>query len=342
MILDDRTSRPGRYVVAVVVLVDHRRLDGTWPAATARPARARSSTRSPTRCWSSAAVGSWCSAGRFSWLPVVLIAVREIVISVFRSYWGRRGLAVPASKLAKFKTFLQLGAVGLGHAAADSPTSTWLADAPLWLGVVVGAGQRPRSTSSPARGRRPRCARLTTLRRVGPRRLEPRSRYRAAMRCEVVAIGTELLLGQIVDTNSSWIGEQLALAGIDSHFQTKVGDNLDRIVAALALALDRSDAVICCGGLGPTQDDITREAIAAGHGRRARARRGPRRPDPQMFGGRGRHMPDEQPAQASVPDGRRASSTTQPGTAPGLRRAPSRRQGHLRGARACRRRCRRW
>ena len=47
------------------------------------------------------------------------------------------------------------------------------------------------------------------------------------MRCEVVAVGTELLLGQIVDTNSSWIGEQLALAGIDSHFQTKVGDNLE-------------------------------------------------------------------------------------------------------------------
>jgi len=78
-----------------------------------------------------------------------------------------------------------------------------------------------------------------------------------------VAVGTELLLGQIVDTNSSWIGEQLALAGIDSHFQTKVGDNLGRITAALELALDRSDAVIVCGGLGPTPDDITREAIAA-------------------------------------------------------------------------------
>ncbi|MEZ5176963.1 MAG: CinA family protein [Acidimicrobiales bacterium] len=82
------------------------------------------------------------------------------------------------------------------------------------------------------------------------------------MRCEVVAIGTELLLGQIVDTNSSWIGEQLALAGIDSHFQTKVGDNLDRMVAVLEAALERSDAVIVCGGLGPTQDDITRDAIA--------------------------------------------------------------------------------
>ena len=64
------------------------------------------------------------------------------------------------------------------------------------------------------------------------------------MRCEVVAIGTELLLGQIVDTNSSVIGEALAAAGIDSLYQTKVGDNLERIVGALRLALDRSDAVI--------------------------------------------------------------------------------------------------
>ena len=82
------------------------------------------------------------------------------------------------------------------------------------------------------------------------------------MICEVVAVGTELLLGQIVDTNSSFIGEQLALAGIDSMFQTKVGDNRSRIAAALRLALERSDAVIVCGGLGPTQDDITREVIA--------------------------------------------------------------------------------
>ena len=57
------------------------------------------------------------------------------------------------------------------------------------------------------------------------------------MRCEVVAIGTELLLGQIVDTNSSWIGEQLALSGIDSLRQTKVGDNLDRIVGDVDHAL---------------------------------------------------------------------------------------------------------
>ena len=64
------------------------------------------------------------------------------------------------------------------------------------------------------------------------------------MNVEVVAVGTELLLGQIVDTNSSWIGEQLALVGLDSFFQTKVGDNLDRLVDTLRRALDRSDAVI--------------------------------------------------------------------------------------------------
>ena len=82
------------------------------------------------------------------------------------------------------------------------------------------------------------------------------------MRCEIVAVGTELLLGQIVDTNSSWMGERLALIGVEHHRQTKVGDNLGRIVDAISEALARADAVIVCGGLGPTQDDITREAIA--------------------------------------------------------------------------------
>ena len=82
------------------------------------------------------------------------------------------------------------------------------------------------------------------------------------MQCEIIAIGTELLLGQIQDTNSSWLGENLALIGVDNYYQSKIGDNEERIVDALKLALSRSDAIICCGGLGPTQDDITREAIA--------------------------------------------------------------------------------
>ena len=82
------------------------------------------------------------------------------------------------------------------------------------------------------------------------------------MKCNVVAVGTELLLGQIVDTNSSYIGEQLAAVGIGSHLQLKVGDNLARVVAAIRLALEDADAVIICGGLGPTHDDLTRDALA--------------------------------------------------------------------------------
>ena len=137
------------------------------------------------------------------------------------------------------------------------------------------------------------------------------------MNCEVIAVGTELLLGQIVDTNSSWIGEQLALAGIDSHYQTKVGDNWGRIEDAVRLGVERSDAVIMCGGLGPTQDDITRDVIAAVAGselvlddtiaERIRA----------MFKSRGRDMPENNLRQAMVPEGARPIPE-QPGTAPGL------------------------
>ncbi|MCP3938971.1 MAG: CinA family nicotinamide mononucleotide deamidase-related protein [Actinomycetia bacterium] len=137
------------------------------------------------------------------------------------------------------------------------------------------------------------------------------------MKCEVVAVGTELLLGQIVDTNSSWIGEQLAAVGIDSHFQTKVGDNPRRIADALRLALSRSDAVIVSGGLGPTQDDITRDVIAEVMGVElvhdemvaAKIR--------EMFSSRGREMPANNLRQALVPDGA-STMDEQPGTAPGL------------------------
>jgi nicotinamide-nucleotide amidase len=137
------------------------------------------------------------------------------------------------------------------------------------------------------------------------------------MRCEVVAVGTELLLGQIVDTNSAWIGGQLALAGIDSHFQTKVGDNLGRITACIRQALERSDAVILCGGLGPTQDDITREAIAEVMG--APLIRSPEIAlrIQELFAARGRVMAANNLRQADVPEGALVIAEM-PGTAPGL------------------------
>jgi nicotinamide-nucleotide amidase len=83
------------------------------------------------------------------------------------------------------------------------------------------------------------------------------------VRAEIVAVGTELLLGQIADTNARWMSEQLAAAGIDVTNHQAVGDNLDRIVEALLLATARADVVLVSGGLGPTEDDITRDAIAA-------------------------------------------------------------------------------
>lgn len=137
------------------------------------------------------------------------------------------------------------------------------------------------------------------------------------MRCEVVAIGTELLLGVIVDTNSSWIGEQLALSGIDSYFQTKVGDNFARMEQAIRLALERSDAVICCGGLGPTQDDITREVIAKVMGVELVRDEAIAAAVRHRFKSRGRTMSLNNLRQADIPVG--ASPIPEmPGTAPGL------------------------
>ena len=84
---------------------------------------------------------------------------------------------------------------------------------------------------------------------------------------EVVAVGTELLLGQIVNTNAAFIGAAIADRGHDAHYQQVVGDNLVRLTSALRLAMGRADAVIITGGIGPTQDDLTREAVCAATGR---------------------------------------------------------------------------
>jgi nicotinamide-nucleotide amidase len=138
------------------------------------------------------------------------------------------------------------------------------------------------------------------------------------VRADVLAIGTELLLGQIVDTNSSWIGEQLAMVGIDTMEHRKVGDNLPRMIAALAEMLDRADAVVVCGGLGPTQDDVTREAIAAVMGVELERRDELVAHIEKLFGSRLRDMPLNNLRQAEVPVG--ADAIPNPiGTAPGIR-----------------------
>ena len=83
------------------------------------------------------------------------------------------------------------------------------------------------------------------------------------MKAEIICIGTELLVGQIIDTNAAFLARGLADLGIDLFYKTTVGDNLERVVASFELAWGRADLLILSGGLGPTQDDLTREALAA-------------------------------------------------------------------------------
>jgi nicotinamide-nucleotide amidase len=138
------------------------------------------------------------------------------------------------------------------------------------------------------------------------------------VRCEVLAIGTELLLGQIVDTNSAWIGERLAEAGIDSYEHRQVGDNLGRMTQALRELLEDSDAVVVCGGLGPTPDDVTREAIAEVMGVGLERREELVEWVSALFTSRGREMPENNLRQCDIPVGAEPIPNSV-GTAPGIK-----------------------
>src|SRR5690625_4447720 len=81
------------------------------------------------------------------------------------------------------------------------------------------------------------------------------------MKTEIIAVGTELLLGQIMDTNTQWISQQLALIGANTFYHTVVGDNIGRLHAVFQKAQERSNVIIVTGGLGPTEDDVSREAF---------------------------------------------------------------------------------
>ncbi len=137
------------------------------------------------------------------------------------------------------------------------------------------------------------------------------------MRCDVLAVGTELLLGQIVDTNSAWLGEQLAANGIDSLVQVKIGDNVSRIAGQLRAMLAEADAVIVCGGLGPTHDDLTRQAIAEVMNTTLELDDEIVSVIRELFASRGRRMSDNNLRQAEVPVGASIIPQTR-GTAPGL------------------------
>ena len=138
------------------------------------------------------------------------------------------------------------------------------------------------------------------------------------MRAEIVAVGTELLLGQIANTNARWMSESLAAIGVDVLHHQAVGDNLERIVEAMRLASSRAEVVVVTGGLGPTQDDITRDAL--GGLLEAPLMRHPEleemlREKFRSFGRR--EMPESNLRQADVPKGARYIRPDR-GTAPGL------------------------
>ena len=137
------------------------------------------------------------------------------------------------------------------------------------------------------------------------------------VKAEIVAVGTELLLGQIVDTNSAYMAQQLTTIGVDVHFKSTVGDNLERIKTTLQNAGNRADFVLTTGGIGPTLDDLTREAVAEVTGRPLAFDQKLYDQIADFFKRVGRPMGENNRKQAFIPEG--AIPIENPvGTAPGF------------------------
>src|SRR5438270_8010854 len=138
----------------------------------------------------------------------------------------------------------------------------------------------------------------------------------APMRAEILSIGTELLLGQVVDTNANYVAQQLPALGLDLYYVSQLGDNLQRLADAFRRGLERSDVIITSGGLGPTEDDLTREAIAEVMGERLEVQPHLEAALREFFTRRGRTMPERNVKQATtIPSGTYLPNPI--GTAPG-------------------------
>jgi nicotinamide-nucleotide amidase len=237
----------------------------------------------------------------------VIIAGREFVISVYRTFVASKGVSIPASQMAKWKTLFQQLAVGFALWPWFAVDAKWVWVSLLWAAVVLAVVSGIQYLWY---------SRVTELAALAEQTGWGAERG-ALMRCDVLAVGTELLLGQIIDSNSAWMGEQLAAHGFDSLVQVKVGDNVGRISTMLRRMLADADAVIMCGGLGPTHDDLTREAIAAVMGVELVLDEAVADTIREMFASRGRRMPENNLRQAMVPVGATIIPQTR-GTAPGL------------------------
>ncbi|MGG1516789.1 competence/damage-inducible protein A [Paenibacillus oryzisoli] len=123
------------------------------------------------------------------------------------------------------------------------------------------------------------------------------------MKAEIIAVGTELLLGQIVNTNAQFLAQECAALGINVYFQTVVGDNEQRLTDSLKLAASRADVVICTGGLGPTQDDLTKDVLAAYAGCKLILHEPSMGAIEDLFASRGIHMVESNRRQALMLEG---------------------------------------
>ncbi len=142
-------------------------------------------------------------------------------------------------------------------------------------------------------------------------------RFKTLMKAEIIAIGSELVSGQSLDTNSQWISRELASVGIPVRFHSTIGDDMDENVAAFRIALARADLIVMSGGLGPTQDDLTREALARTYGIALVESADSLAEIQALFARRNRAMPDRNKVQALMPEGAEPLSN-RVGTAPGV------------------------
>jgi nicotinamide-nucleotide amidase len=137
------------------------------------------------------------------------------------------------------------------------------------------------------------------------------------MKAEIITIGTELLLGQIIDSNSQWIGQRLAEIGVNLYYKATVGDNKERVLDTLKNSINRSDIIITTGGLGPTQDDLTRECIGEALGLELIKDEELLMDIRDYFDKMGHEMADNNIKQAYLPEGAVAIDNPE-GTAPGI------------------------
>ena len=158
-------------------------------------------------------------------------------------------------------------------------------------------------------------------------------------KAEIIAIGTELTSGQKLDTNSQWLSLELAALGIPVHWHSTLADDLDDNVRSLRIAADRADLVLITGGLGPTLDDLTRDALAKLAGVDLVLDQPSLDFIEGFFQRRGRAMPDSQPRPGDVPRRRRAAAQPDRHRPGNLDRAGSSLPGGRRSCGATARRC---